>query len=140
MRSADRPAGRPLLRGLLARAVGATEGTVRADAPRHGVRWTPAGVVEPAEAEATGAEAAWAEPAGAEPAGAGPEPAEPVGREAEREPPAGTPPATPPGTPPRGTAPPAGLVAELRQLADLAREGLLTPEEFTTAKGRLLRG
>ncbi|MFB7464493.1 hypothetical protein ACFCZ1_13520 [Streptomyces sp. NPDC056224] len=135
MRSADRPAGRPLLRGLLARAVGATEGTVRADAPRHGVRWTPAGVVEPA-----GAEAAWVEPAEAEPAGAGPEPVESVGREREPEPPAGASPAAPPGTPPGGTAPPAGLVAELRQLADLAREGLLTPEEFTTAKGRLLRG
>ncbi|MGW6571120.1 hypothetical protein ACWGAN_02965 [Streptomyces sp. NPDC054945] len=35
---------------------------------------------------------------------------------------------------------PAGLVAELTQLAGLAREGLLTPQEFTTAKGRLLRG
>ncbi|MGW6706034.1 SHOCT domain-containing protein [Streptomyces sp. NPDC054956] len=38
-----------------------------------------------------------------------------------------------------GPAPSAGLVAELRQLADLAREGLLTPQEFTTAKARLLR-
>ncbi|MFE1415535.1 hypothetical protein ACIGFK_21180 [Streptomyces sp. NPDC085524] len=32
------------------------------------------------------------------------------------------------------------FVAELTQLAALAREGLLTPQEFTTAKGRLLRG
>lgn len=32
------------------------------------------------------------------------------------------------------------LVAELTQLSDLARQGLLTPEEFTLAKGRLLRG
>lgn len=33
-----------------------------------------------------------------------------------------------------------GMAAELAQLAGLAREGLLTPEEFTTAKSRLLRG
>ncbi|WP_404956534.1 SHOCT domain-containing protein [Streptomyces sp. 147326] len=44
----------------------------------------------------------------------------------------------------RGTAAPTAtapspLVAELRQLADLAREGLLTPQEFTAAKARLLR-
>ncbi|MDX2396479.1 hypothetical protein NJL88_41720, partial [Streptomyces sp. DK15] len=40
------------------------------------------------------------------------------------------------GTP---TAQP-GLAAELTQLAALAREGLLTPQEFTTAKSKLLRG
>lgn len=39
-----------------------------------------------------------------------------------------------------GPAAPAGLAAELRQLADLARQGLLTPQEFTTAKARLLNG
>ncbi|MFF3016920.1 hypothetical protein [Streptomyces sp. NPDC057939] len=33
-----------------------------------------------------------------------------------------------------------GLAAELTQLAALAREGLLTPQEFTTAKSKLLRG
>ncbi|WP_328927623.1 SHOCT domain-containing protein [Streptomyces sp. NBC_00190] len=118
MRSADRPPGRPLLRGLLARAVGATEGTVRADEPRHGVRWTPAGAVEPVEAEP-----------------------EPEAWEAERAEPEWEPEAgSPVGMPPGGATPPAGLVAELRQLADLAREGLLTPEEFATAKSRLLRG
>ncbi|MGW8783334.1 hypothetical protein ACWGNM_35470 [Streptomyces sp. NPDC055796] len=34
--------------------------------------------------------------------------------------------------------PPAGLAAELAQLANLAREGLLTPQEFKEAKTRLL--
>ncbi|MFE9636192.1 hypothetical protein [Streptomyces sp. NPDC006463] len=128
VRSADRPAGRPLLRGLLARAMGATEGTVRADEPRHGVRWTPAGAVEPVEA----VEAVEAEP---EPEAWEPERVEEQ-VEPEREPEAGP----PVGTPPGGPTPPAGLVAELRQLADLTREGLLTPEEFTAAKSRLLRG
>lgn len=32
-----------------------------------------------------------------------------------------------------------GLAAELAQLANLAREGLLTPQEFKEAKARLLR-
>ncbi|MFD9334216.1 SHOCT domain-containing protein [Streptomyces sp. NPDC060028] len=119
VRSADRPAGSPLLRGLLARAAGAAEGTVRADAPRHGVRWIPAGAVEPAEPEP-------GEPGPVEPAESA-EPAEPAEPEPVEPPEAG------PAEPPRG-----GLAAELRQLADLAREGLLTPEEFTTAKARLL--
>ncbi|MCX5194407.1 hypothetical protein OOK31_10950 [Streptomyces sp. NBC_00249] len=33
-----------------------------------------------------------------------------------------------------------GLVAELTQLSELAQQGLLTPEEFSVAKGRLLGG
>ncbi|MEV6729101.1 MULTISPECIES: hypothetical protein [unclassified Streptomyces] len=41
-------------------------------------------------------------------------------------------PATEPG------APPGGLAAELAELARLAREGLLTPQEFKEAKTRLL--
>ncbi|MFD9356836.1 SHOCT domain-containing protein [Streptomyces sp. NPDC060031] len=125
VRSADRPAGSPLLRGLLARAAGAAEGTVRADAPRRGVRWIPAGAVEPAEPE----------PGEPEPAAPWePEPGEPEPREPEPvEPEPVEPPEAGPAEPPRG-----GLAVELRQLADLAREGLLTPEEFTTAKARLL--
>ncbi|MFG2980691.1 SHOCT domain-containing protein [Streptomyces sp. NPDC048258] len=126
VRSADRPAGHPLLRGLLARATGTAEGTVRADEPRHGVRWTPAGAVEPADVGERG------------------EPDEPLEWEPEPErvePPEAGPPGSRPGDiPTGGPTPPAGLVAELRQLADLAREGLLTPQEFTTAKARLLRG
>ncbi|MEU8838220.1 SHOCT domain-containing protein [Streptomyces roseus] len=43
----------------------------------------------------------------------------------------------PPGTPHQGT-PHQGLAAELAQLANLAREGLLTPQEFKEAKTRLL--
>ncbi|MEU6310099.1 hypothetical protein [Streptomyces sp. NPDC047014] len=35
---------------------------------------------------------------------------------------------------------PANLAADLTQLSSLAREGLLTPHEFTTAKRRLLNG
>ncbi|MFD5408632.1 SHOCT domain-containing protein [Streptomyces nojiriensis] len=63
------------------------------------------------------------------------------------EPPPEVPPEFPqPAEPGPGAAVPpdltaaAGLVAELTQLAGLAREGLLTPQEFTTAKARLLRG
>ncbi|MER7462151.1 SHOCT domain-containing protein [Streptomyces sp. NPDC097981] len=80
---ADRPEGRPLLRGLLSRAAGAT-------APPATAETAAAGTVVPEE------------------------------------------PATGPG------APPGGLAAELAELAKLAREGLLTPEEFTEAKARLL--
>ncbi|MFJ6794404.1 SHOCT domain-containing protein [Streptomyces sp. NPDC091268] len=161
--SADRPAGRPLLRGLLARAAGAgaagaaggteaaeaagaAEGTVRADAPRRGVRWTPAGPTESAGAVGPVEPADPAEPAGAvgsvEPA----DPAEPAG---SLKPSAGAAepaePASPTGSAgrtasaePVRSAGAGGLVAELRELADLAREGLLTPEEFTAAKARLL--
>ncbi|WP_329379277.1 hypothetical protein OG625_12395 [Streptomyces sp. NBC_01351] len=125
VRSADRPAGHPLLRGLLARAtgteVGVGTGTVDTDEPRHGVRWRTSGPIEPepveAEAEAVEAEAVEAAEAEAE--------AGPV-ESAKAEEPEGV----------RA----GGLVAELTQLAALAREGLLTPQEFATAKGRLLRG
>ncbi|MDJ0379316.1 SHOCT domain-containing protein [Streptomyces sp. G-G2] len=50
------------------------------------------------------------------------------------------------GEPARGLpAPPlspaaAALAGRLDRLASLAREGLLTPEEFTAAKARLLEG
>ncbi|MFD7261173.1 SHOCT domain-containing protein [Streptomyces sp. NPDC059874] len=122
VRSADRPAGHPLLRGLLARATGTDTGTVDVDEPRHGVRWRTTGPIEPEPVE-------WE---AEEPEPVGPEPVEP---EAVRPAPSPEPePGHPEGVP-------AGeLVAELTQLAALAQEGLLTPEEFTTAKGRLLRG
>ncbi|MEV0409821.1 SHOCT domain-containing protein [Streptomyces sp. NPDC050448] len=100
VQAANRPAGRPLLRGLLSRAAGAT---------------APAG-----EATAETAEAAEA----AEPVSPGERAAEP-----------GAPPGGPAAEP---GAPPVGLAAELAQLAELAREGLLTPQEFTEAKARLL--
>ncbi|RSS78109.1 SHOCT domain-containing protein, partial [Streptomyces sp. WAC05292] len=46
----------------------------------------------------------------------------------------------PPRTPPASAGPAGGsdLAASLAQLAALAREGLLTPEEFSAAKARLL--
>ncbi|MFJ6481496.1 hypothetical protein ACIQK6_15430 [Streptomyces sp. NPDC091682] len=120
VRAANRPPGHPLLRGLLARASGAAE-------PTAGSVGTP------------GPETA-TDPAGAP---------DRSGAQVEQLP-AGTPPEAPPEPPlPTGpepaaaTAPgpaPAGLVAELTQVAGLAREGLLTPQEFTTAKARLLRG
>ncbi|WP_051781727.1 MULTISPECIES: SHOCT domain-containing protein [unclassified Streptomyces] len=114
--AANRPPGHPLLRGLLARASGAAEattGSVGAPGP------------------ATSGSADRAEPpvgvAVEAPVGAPPEPPRP----AEPEPAAAFAADHPA---------PAGLVAELTQLAGLAREGLLTPQEFTTAKARLLRG
>ncbi|MFD6226069.1 SHOCT domain-containing protein [Streptomyces sp. NPDC060232] len=116
--AANRPAGSPLLRGLLARASGTaqdTAGAVRPDEPPHGP--LPARPVRPPEPQPV------YEPEPVEE----PEPIDALYWDADthREP---------------GPTPPAGLAAELRQLADLAREGLLTPQEFTTAKARLLNG
>ncbi|MBT2544071.1 SHOCT domain-containing protein [Streptomyces sp. ISL-44] len=121
VRSANRPPGHPLLRGLLARAAGAvTESpaepqprgllgrAVRAAEDTGAVEWEPEGEREP-EPES----------------------------ESEPWPPDPDAPEEPPPTTP---TPPTGLVSELTQLAALTREGLLTPEEFTTAKARLLRG
>ncbi|MFJ7773919.1 hypothetical protein [Streptomyces yangpuensis] len=139
--AANRPAGSPLLRGLLARASGAvaetTGGAVRPYEPqRHDLPPRATRAAEPAFTQ---------EP---EPMDDfGPEPLEDLGPEPMDEP---GPEPDPDGEPepldvpywdthpePGPTAP-AGLAAELRQLADLAREGLLTPQEFTAAKARLL--
>ncbi|WP_329442439.1 SHOCT domain-containing protein [Streptomyces sp. NBC_01426] len=115
---ADRPPGRPLLRGLLARASGTAE-------PGRNARW-PAAPAAPVaryaetyadtETDAdTDTDADTAFDAG-------------TGMDASAEP-----------TPHEATGSGAGgLVQELAQLAALAREGLLTPEEFSTAKARLL--
>ncbi|MER5930119.1 SHOCT domain-containing protein [Streptomyces sp. NPDC002054] len=46
--------------------------------------------------------------------------------------------AAPPAAAPAAPAVQAELADQLGRLADLAREGLLTPEEFTAAKSRLL--
>ncbi|MEW2586474.1 SHOCT domain-containing protein [Streptomyces virginiae] len=126
VRAANRPAGSPLLRGLLARASGTapdTAGAVRPDGPPHGA--LPARSLRTAEPEPMDEP----EP---EPMDEPepdlmdePEPVDALYWDTDTHPePAPT--------------PPTGLVAELRQLADLAREGLLTPQEFTTAKARLL--
>ncbi|MFJ4778222.1 hypothetical protein [Streptomyces sp. NPDC088762] len=133
--AAQRPAGRPLLRGLLSRAAGAAESTAGAvhpdEPPRRGLL---ARAVQAAEYHPEPAALAEPEPE-PEPGEAAPPEPEPV------RPPA---PASPdrhaehphPGEPVAA----ADLVAELTQLADLAREGLLTPEEFTAAKALLLHG
>ncbi|MEV7519734.1 hypothetical protein [Streptomyces sp. NPDC091371] len=127
VRSADRPAGHPLLRGLLAQATGTGTGTVDVDGPRHGVRWRTTGPIEPEvvpEVEAEEVREVVPE------VGA----AAPLVEEERSEPAPVAEPAHPEG------APADALVAALTQLAALAREGLLTPQEFTTAKARLLRG
>ena len=139
VRAADRPAGRTLLRGLLLRATGAHP------RPESGRALTPD--------EDPGAGAAgWrghrtpqpepeARPHPAPPVQhpepeARPHPAPPLRHpEPERDTPTAPPEPAPPEPPPAQH-----LVTELTQLADLAREGLLTPEEFTTAKARLLGG
>ncbi|MBT2482288.1 SHOCT domain-containing protein [Streptomyces sp. ISL-94] len=140
---AQRPAGHPLLQGLLARAAGAAESTAGAvhpgEPPRRGLL---ARAVQAAESRPEppppakpdrdrDRELRKAEPAEPEPAE--PEPAEPPAPLPQD--------AHPPEHPHTGEAvAPAHLVAELTQLADLAREGLLTPEEFTAAKALLLHG
>ncbi|MFA7765348.1 hypothetical protein ACGFNX_02495 [Streptomyces sp. NPDC048723] len=117
VRAANRPPGHPLLRGLLARASGAAEPTAGSVGAVEPAATDPVGLVGPAEP----------------PPRAQPEPLQP----AEPEPAEAIP---PDHTAAAGPTPSAGLVAELTQLAGLAREGLLTPQEFTTAKARLLRG
>ncbi|MFE3790256.1 hypothetical protein [Streptomyces goshikiensis] len=157
--AAIRPSGRPLLRGLLARA---TTGTP----PGHGVGVASRSTEQPpgayayadpyADADAAAAAAA-EEPPYPEQAGAYPdEPPYPEPDDADEpdwsEPAApGTEPggarAAGPGGEPggghrageRAAEPYAGLPAELAQLAGLAREGLLTPEEFAAAKALLLQ-
>ncbi|MET9606253.1 hypothetical protein ABZZ17_14445 [Streptomyces sp. NPDC006512] len=138
--AASRPAGHPLLRGLLRRAAGAAEWTQgeAAEAGEGPAEWMeeedrgvwgePEPEPEPEEEEGEAAEAA-AEGAGA---------AEAERRKAPETAPSSTPdtPQAPAELPPAGS----GLAAELMQLAALTREGLLTPEEFTSAKSRLLRG
>lgn len=124
VRAANRPPGHPLLRGLLARASGAAEptaGSVGTQGPESATG--PAGTPDRAGAQVE-------RPATGAPVEAPPEPPQPDEPEPGPEPG----PVIPPGPAP------AGLVAELTQLAGLAREGLLTPQEFTTAKARLLRG
>ncbi|MFJ9642575.1 SHOCT domain-containing protein [Streptomyces sp. NPDC101206] len=129
---AQRPAGRPLLRGILARGAyvwDAAQLPVRpaqhdADAagppPFAGAAGDAEAPAAPATAEAvdTGEEAH----AGAE-VGAG----------------AGAGPGAGPSPEPAAANAGGALTAHLTQLAALAREGLLTPEEFTAAKSRLLK-
>ncbi|MGW7462096.1 SHOCT domain-containing protein [Streptomyces sp. NPDC054797] len=134
VRSADRPAGRPLLQGLLARAAGSAQDAAVADEPRHGVRWHPAERIVRTEPRHE------PEPEPEPELDLEPEPDLEPGPEPGEWLEAGFSEFPPPGAPSGGPAPRTGLVVELTQLAALAREGLLTPEEFATAKARLLRG
>ncbi|MER6312622.1 SHOCT domain-containing protein [Streptomyces sp. NPDC001581] len=130
VRPAQRPAGHPLLRGLLARAAGAVEDTTGAVGPADAVR-------RDLSARAVRAAEAPGEPP-AEPEEV-PEPVDVARGAAEgaAEEEEGIRTGSPAGSPTSASTP---MVVELRQLADLAREGLLTPEEFTKAKARLLQG
>ncbi|MFI5636458.1 hypothetical protein ACIA8H_03465 [Streptomyces goshikiensis] len=169
--AAIRPAGRPLLRGLLARATAGTapghggagrsrsadlpvgayadpyaDGPARRGHPAHPPYPERAGsyAEEPPYPEPDDAdEPDWSEPAepaepaagsGAEPGGAGRAPGP------DGEPGTGPGSGTGAGTraADRPAEPYAGLPAELAQLAGLAREGLLTAEEFAAAKALLL--
>ncbi|MFG2711741.1 hypothetical protein ACGFX2_14440 [Streptomyces goshikiensis] len=140
--AAIRPAGHPLLRGLLARASAPT-GTAAyggGERLRYSERASDAyseeaPYREPADARAYGEEPAYPEPADAdEPDWA--EAAEPPELAEPPEPAAAAGPG--PGAVGRAAEPYAGLPSELAQLAALAREGLLTPEEFAAAKALLL--
>ncbi|OKI29478.1 hypothetical protein A6A28_09305 [Streptomyces sp. CB03578] len=127
--AAVRPAGRPLLRGLLARA---TTGTAPGYGDAGRSRSAEQGAGAYAYADPYAEEPPYPEPDDAdepdwsEPAERGAEPGDEPG------PGARTPAAD------RAAEPYAGLPAELAQLAGLAREGLLTPEEFAAAKALLL--
>ncbi|MGO4459282.1 hypothetical protein AB4039_18600 [Streptomyces sp. M-16] len=138
---AVRPPGHPLLRGLLRRASGAAEWATAEGAGEDGVRED--GVAEESvaeELEAALEEGVRGEAGVRAPGEAGAE--YEAGRERERpgEPEGGGEPPTEAEPPPHPPVAGPTLVAELTQLSDLARQGLLTPEEFALAKGRLLRG
>ncbi|MGW6859018.1 hypothetical protein [Streptomyces xanthophaeus] len=120
---ASRPPGHPLLRGLLARAAGAAEAPEAPEAPD--ASGGAGGADAPHAADA--AYAAYTADAADAPGSLAPEPRPATARPKQPQ---------PHPTP----APQGSLAAELAQLAALAHEGHLTPEEFTTAKARLLGG
>ncbi|MCM1974980.1 SHOCT domain-containing protein [Streptomyces sp. G1] len=126
----QRPSGHPLLRGILAR------GAYVWDAAQH-----PAAVATPQPQDGTAPSATPATPPDATPATRpGQASAPPAAPSARREPAAAHPaPHTGPSAP-GPVSPGADLTDRLTQLAALAREGLLTPQEFSAAKARLLAG
>ncbi|MEW1635690.1 SHOCT domain-containing protein [Streptomyces sp. NPDC093801] len=135
--AATRPPGHPLLRGLLRRAAGAAEwsqdvgeGEESASGAGGSADDSLADAFAEDEAEAL-AEAAGA--AGMEGRAEAADEADAMARPSPW-------PTTPPRPPQPAPSAHATLVPELNQLADLAREGLLTPEEFSRAKARLLEG
>ncbi|MFZ3500330.1 SHOCT domain-containing protein [Streptomyces sp. 5.8] len=124
----QRPSGHPLLRGILARGayVWDTDQHPAAPVAHPGAAPTP---------DRTGAPGAAPTPS-PQP---GPTPSPPAAP-ADRREPAASHPAPHPGPEAPGPASPgADLTDRLTRLAALAREGLLTPEEFSAAKARLLR-
>ncbi|MFI5760287.1 SHOCT domain-containing protein [Streptomyces sp. NPDC051563] len=133
-----RPSGRPLLRGILARGAYVWDAAQRpataaaAPQPQDGTPPPPASPAAPPSTRPGPPAAAPGPAPGAYPAPAPAPPAAPSGR---REPAAARP-APRPGPVP--ASPGADLTDRLTQLAALAREGLLTPEEFSAAKARLL--
>lgn len=129
----QRPSGHPLLRGILARGAyvwDAAQHPAAAAQPQTGT------VTAPTPAASPGAIPAPApSPAPYPHPGAASSP--PAAPSARREPAAARP-SPRPG--PGPASPGADLTDRLTQLAALAREGLLTPEEFSAAKARLLAG
>ncbi|WP_327254935.1 SHOCT domain-containing protein [Streptomyces sp. NBC_01244] len=134
----QRPSGHPLLRGILARGayVWDTAQHPAAAAAQPGPQPQPPGGTATAPDRTGTPGAGQAQAPGPQP---GPAPSPPAAPSARREP-AASPSAPHPGPGASGpVSPGADLTDRLTQLAALAREGLLTPEEFSAAKARLLR-
>ncbi|MCX5404637.1 SHOCT domain-containing protein [Streptomyces sp. NBC_00335] len=134
----QRPSGHPLLRGILARGAYVWEAAQRGAATPA----QPQGGMAAASTPAPGADSV-PSPAGSvpSPAPSPPKPPKLPAAPSDRREPAGGRPAPHPGPgAPGPVSPGADLTDRLTQLAALAREGLLTPEEFSAAKARLLAG
>ncbi|MBT2448216.1 SHOCT domain-containing protein [Streptomyces sp. ISL-43] len=122
----QRPSGRPLLRGILARGAYVWDAAQRPPETPHAPAGTDPGAVRGATPGT----------APSPPAASADHPAPAASRKATADRPAA------PGGSGAGAPAAAGadLTDRLTRLADLAREGLLTPEEFSAAKARLLAG
>ncbi|MCJ0871497.1 SHOCT domain-containing protein [Streptomyces sp. AP-93] len=150
----QRPSGHPLLRGILARGAyvwDASQHPAAGQQAQPQAQLRPEGGTGPEASAGLGPGPTPATAPGAGAAGAGahadtgpaapPSAAAPASApSAPREPAAARPaPHAGPGAP-GPVSPGADLTDRLTQLAALAREGLLTPEEFSAAKTRLLAG
>ncbi|MFE9565415.1 SHOCT domain-containing protein [Streptomyces sp. NPDC006487] len=133
----QRPAGHPLLRGILARGAYVWDAAQHPAAAAAQPGSQPTGGPAPTPARAVPPGTGQPQAPGPQP---GPTPSPPAAPSARREP-AASHPAPHPGPGTSGPlSPGADLTDRLTQLAALAREGLLTPEEFSAAKARLLAG
>lgn len=131
----QRPSGHPLLRGILARGAYVWDTAQRGAAtpqPQTGTGPGPAAGARGDSGPAAAATATAPAPAAAAAAA--------TASSAAREPAAVRPAARADSGAPGPGSPGADLTDRLTQLAALAREGLLTPEEFSAAKARLLAG